>query len=96
MSDQHDGPHDTRGPLAVPRGGHFPAGWVSPASADRADRERITQEIAREEEEAAHTAREREVDRRLAGRRGQVAEPEQAEPGGSSEPAGSVEPEPAE
>jgi hypothetical protein len=77
MSNQHDGPRTTAGPLAVPHGGHYPAGWVSPAEHERAERERAAQELAREEEDAARAAREQAITDRLAARRGAL-EPEPA------------------
>jgi hypothetical protein len=85
MSDQHDGPHDTGGPLAVPHGGHFPAGWVSPAEHERAERELAAQELAREQEYAARAAREQEVTEHIArGRAGQ--EPVKPEPEAKPKP----------
>jgi hypothetical protein len=78
MSDQHDGPHNTAGPLAVPHGDHLPAGWVSAAEHERVERERVARELAREEEDAARAAREQAISGRLAERRaaGAAVEPE--------------------
>lgn len=67
------------GPMAVPNGSHYPAGWVSPEAHDAAERERIALELAQEQEEAANAAREQAVTERIAERRGHVAEAEAVE-----------------
>jgi hypothetical protein len=58
------------GPLAVPAGGHHPAGWVSAEAAEAAERVAIAQELAQEEEDAANAAREQAISERIAARRG--------------------------
>jgi hypothetical protein len=72
------------GPLAVPAGTegdhpHYPAGWVSPEAAMKADRQALREQIAREREAANRDDLEAEVDRRLTAARAAqepAAEPE--------------------
>jgi hypothetical protein len=70
----------TTGPLAVPAGGHYPAGWVSPEAFEAAERLAIAQEIALEQEEAAKAARENLISERIAQRRGAQEAPVVAQP----------------
>jgi hypothetical protein len=66
---------DTTGPLAVPAGTegnhpHYPAGWVSPAEHERAERERVAQEITAELADEARSRLDAAIDARIAARRG--------------------------
>lgn len=72
----HQPAHSTTGPLAVPAGGHYPAGWVSPEAAEADDREHHRRQIAAEREAADRDDLEAEVDRRLAAARGPRKKPE--------------------
>src|SRR5690348_6645856 len=62
--------NSTTGPLAVPTGTeghvHYPAGWVSPESAEAANQAAIELELSREQEEAAKAAREQAIADRIA------------------------------
>jgi hypothetical protein len=67
-------------PLAVPRGdGHYPAGWVSPAEHEAA--QRAVHGLAVDLEKAAKEAAEREaeIDRRVKAALGQPADEASAE-----------------
>jgi hypothetical protein len=69
--------NDTTGPLAVPAGGHYPAGWVSPEAAEHAQRQAVAWELAQEDEAAAKAARDQLISERLAERRGDHGKPVQ-------------------
>ena len=55
----------TTGPLAVPAGGHYPAGWVSAEAAEHAQRQAVAWELAQEDEAAAKAARENLISERI-------------------------------
>lgn len=78
--------NEAAGPGALQQGGHWPAGWVSPEFAEKAQREVHRQQIAAEREAAGRDDLEAEVDRRLAEARGLPQEPV-AEPEVKSEAA---------
>lgn len=61
--------NDTAGPIALPNGQHWPAGWVSPESAEAAQRQLVAWELAQEEAAAAKAAREQAISDRMASRR---------------------------
>lgn len=48
MTNAHSPVHSTTGPLAVPHGGHYPAGYASPQAAEAAERAAIALELSRE------------------------------------------------
>jgi hypothetical protein len=81
---------ETTGPLAYPKDGrypHYPAGWTSPAEAERVERIAVAQEIAREQEAAERAAREQAISERIASRRaGQAPAAVEPESGGKPEP----------
>lgn len=58
------------GPAVVPSGTHYPAGDVSPAAFENAQRHQMRLQILIEREEAARAGLEAEIDRRLAVARG--------------------------
>jgi hypothetical protein len=65
--------NETAGPLALPNGQHWPAGWVSPESFEHAQRQAVAWEIAQEEAAAAKAAREQAITERIASRRNPVS-----------------------
>jgi hypothetical protein len=69
MSDTHNPQHNTAGPLAFPSGGHYPAGWASPAEHERVERERVARELDEERQAADLADREAAIDARLTERR---------------------------
>jgi hypothetical protein len=80
MTNAHSPAHGTTGPLSVPHGGHYPAGWVSPEAHEAAQRAAVAQELSREQAEAEQAAWEQAITDRLAARRGALGPEPAPEP----------------